>query len=130
MKTICVLWLALVCAACGYSSPRNSVPQPGIVPKITELSPDNAHAGGPAFTLTVNGSSFATNAIVNWNGTGAATTFVTSNQLTAAVSAPAIATSGTVSVSVTNPGSPGSGRPYGGGGTASETSNTMTFTIE
>jgi hypothetical protein len=130
MKTICVLWLVIQCAACGYSSHKNSAPQPGIVPKITELSPDNAHVGGPAFTLTVNGSSFASNAVVNWNGTGAPTTFVTSNQLTAAIAATAIATSGTVPVSVTNPGSPGSAGPYGGGGTASETSNTMTFMIE
>jgi hypothetical protein len=66
---------------------------------------------------------------VNWNGIQQTTTYVSGKQLTAAIPATAIATSGTVPVSVTNPGSPGSGGPYGGGGTASETSKAMNFTI-
>jgi IPT/TIG domain-containing protein len=130
MKITSVLLLTILCIGCRYSSPKNTTPQPGVVPKITELSPDNAKAGGPGFTLTVNGSSFGTNAVVNWNGTGAATTFVTSNQLAAAIPATAIATTGTVPLSVTNLGMPGSGGPYGGGGTTSQTSNTMNFTVE
>src|SRR5689334_10621371 len=116
MKAKYVLWLTIVSIGCGYSSPKKTAPQPGIVPNITELSPSNTKAGGPSFTLTINGSSFGTNAVVNWNGTGAATTFVTSNQLAAAIPAAAIATPGTVPVSVTNHGMPGSGGPYGGGG--------------
>jgi len=80
--------------------------------------------------LTVNGSSFATNAVVNWNGAPQTTTYVTGKQLMAAIPATAIATPGTVPVTVTNPGTPGSGGPYGGGGTASETSNAMNFTVK
>ena len=110
--------------------PQGPLTQPGVVPAITELSPDNANAGGPAFTLTVNGSSFATNAVVNWNGAPQTTTYVTRKQLMAAIPATAIATPGTVPVTVTNPGTPGSGGPYGGGGTASETSNAMNFTVK
>jgi len=56
------------------------------------------------------------------------TTFVSGNQLMVAVPAAAIATSGTVSVTVTNPGSPGTGM-YGSGGTLAETSSPMDFTI-
>ena len=129
MKIISLLLLTVLCFGCGYGSPKQSSPQPGVVPTITELSPDNATAGGPAFTLTVNGSSFNNSAVVNWNGTAQTTTFVTGKQLTVAIPASAIATAGTANVSVTNPGTPGTGGPYGNPGTKSETSNVMSFTI-
>jgi hypothetical protein len=124
MKIICVLCLALLCFGCGYGSSKQSAPQPGVVPAITELSPDNKNAGEAGFTLTVNGSSFASNAVINWNGTAQTTTFVTGKQLTAAIPASAIANPGMVPISVTNPGTPGSG-----GRTRSETSNVMNFTV-
>jgi hypothetical protein len=95
-----------------------------------ELAPNNAKAGSTGFTLTVNGSSFASGAVVNWNGTHQMTTFVTTNQLTAAIPASAIATPGTVPVTVTNPATPGMGGIYGMGGTAAETSSPMNFTVE
>jgi len=129
MKLISMLCLTALFFGCGYGSPKPAAPQPGIVPAITELSPDNATAGGPGFTLTVNGSSFANNAVINWNGTAQTTMFVTGKQLTAAIPASAIATAGTIPVSVTNPGTPATGGPYGGGGTKSETSNVMNFTV-
>jgi len=89
------------------TAPPRPPTQPGVVPTITELSPDNANAGGPAFTLTVNGSSFATNAVVNWNGAPQTTTYVTGKQLMAAIHATTTAAPGTVPVTVTNPGTPG-----------------------
>jgi hypothetical protein len=85
-------------------------------------------AGSAAFTMTVNGSKFNTNAVVNWNGAAQTTTYVSASQVTAAIPASAIATAGTVPVTVTNPGTPGTGM-YGSGGTLPETSNSMTFTI-
>jgi hypothetical protein len=129
MKIISLLSLTVLWLGCGYGSPKQSPPQPGVVPTITELSPDNATAGGPAFTLTVNGSSFNNSAVVNWNGTAQTTAFVTGKQLTAAIPASAIATAGTASVTVTNPGTPATGGPYGNPGTKSETSKAMSFTI-
>ena len=51
---------------------------------IIQLSPTNANAG-TAFTLTVNGSNFASGAAVNFNGAAQATTHVSANQLTAAI---------------------------------------------
>ena len=125
-----MLCLTILCFGCGYGSPKAPLRSLELFPPFTELSPDNANAGGPAFTLTVNGSSFATNAVVNWNGAPQTTTYVTGKQLMAAIPATAIATPGTVPVTVTNPGTPGSGGPYGGGGTASETSNAMNFTVK
>ena len=40
---------------------------------LTSLSPSSAAAGGPAFTLTVNGSNFVSDSVVGWNGTNRAT---------------------------------------------------------
>ena len=85
------------------------------VPGLTTLSPNSATAGGPAFTLTVNGSNFVSGSVVQWNGTVRTTTFVSATQLTAAIPASDIAAAGTAQVTVANP----------GGGT----SNALTFTI-
>jgi hypothetical protein len=100
------------------------------MPAIAELSPDSATAGGAGFMLTVNGSNFGTKAIVNWNGTAqtANTTYVSGNQLTVAVPASLIEATGTVSISVTNPATAGTGT-YGSGGTLAETSTSVNFTI-
>src|SRR5258705_10902624 len=45
-------------------------------PTLTTLSPSSAVAGGPAFTLTVNGSNFVSGSVVRWNGANRTTTFV------------------------------------------------------
>jgi len=80
--------------------------------------------------LTGNGSSFGSKAVVNWNGAPQTTTFVTAKQLMAKIPAAALAASGTVPVTVTNPGTAGTGGPYGNGGTASTTSPAVNFTVE
>ena len=132
MKTVNTLLLGALIAitsACGYSA-KTTPPTAGSVPAIAQLSPNSTTAGGAAFTLIVNGSNFGTKSVVNWNGTAqsANTTFVTSSQLMVAIPTSMIATSGTVQVTVTNPGTPGTGM-YGSGGTLAETSSPMNFTI-
>ncbi len=129
MKTISLLLLMLVCLGCGYNAPKSMPAQPGVMPALTQLVPNTANSGDPQFTLTVNGSNFAANAVINWNGSQQTTMRVTGGQLTATIPATAVASPATVSVTVTNPGTPGSGGIYGGGGTASETSNAMSFTV-
>ena len=132
MKTVSVLFLAILCFGCGgYSAPKTATPQAGFVPVIAAIVPNTANHGDPAFTLTINGSTFSANAVVTWNGLAqTSTTHPAPNQLTVAIPASAIATAGSVMVSVTNPGSSTPGGPYGGGSsTMSETSNSMTFTI-
>jgi len=129
MKTMSMLLLALVCLGCGYSAPKSMPAQPGVMPAVTQLVPNTANSGDPQFTLTVNGSNFATNAVINWNGVKQTTMQVTGGQLTATIPATAVASPAMVSVTVTNPGTAGSGGIYGGGGTASETSNAMPFTV-
>ena len=87
------------------------------VPTITSISPSSATAGGPAFTLTVNGNNFVTGSSVRWNGGARTTTYVSSTQLNAAISAADILNAGTASVTVFNP-APGGG-----------TSSALIFTI-
>lgn len=80
-------------------------------PIVTALSPTSVIAGGLGFTLTVTGSNFVPTSTVNWRtGQNAArpTTFVSSTQLTAQISATDISGGGTAAVSVTNPAPGGS----------------------
>jgi hypothetical protein len=128
IKTISLLTLIALAVGCGYSS-KSTPPAAGQMPTISQLNPNSATAGGAAFMLTVNGSNFATKAVVNWNGTAqTATTYVSGGQLTVAIPASLIANSGTIQVTVTNPGNPGTG-VYGTGATLAETSASMNFTI-
>jgi len=128
-KTTLVLAMFALTVACGYSS-KTTPPVAGAVPTIAQLAPTSATAGGPAFTLTVNGTNFGTKAVVNWNGVAQTsnTTYVSGSQLIVAVPASAIAATGTTAVTVTNPGTPGTGM-YGSGGTLPETSSPMDFTV-
>ncbi len=132
MKTVNIALIGTLIAitlACGYSAKTTPLAA-GTVPAIAQLSPNSATAGSTAFTMTVNGSNFGTKAVVNWNGTAqtANTTYVTGNQLMVAIPASMIANSGTVQVTVTNPGTTGTGM-YASGGTVAETSSAVTFTI-
>lgn len=128
VKIALLTTLIVLTLACGYSS-KTTPPTAGTVPTITQLNPDSATAGGAAFTLTVNGSNFGTKAVVNWNGTAQnATTYVSGTQLTVAIPASLIMNSGTVQITVTNPGTPGTGM-YGSGGTLAETSSPLDFAV-
>ncbi len=73
------------------------------VPTITSISPSSVTVGGPGFTLTVNGAGFFGGSVVQVNGSARATTFVTANQLTAALLASDIATQGIDQITVFNP---------------------------
>ncbi len=86
----------------------NSGPNP--VPLLNQpLLPDTAAPGGAGFTLTVNGTGFVPTSVVYFNGAALATTFVSGEQLTAAVPSAEIAAAGTISVTVVTP-VPGGGR--------------------
>jgi hypothetical protein len=94
-----------------------SIVTPNPVPVLTSLSPSSGLAGDAAFTLTVNGSGFIASSQVTFNGMARSTTFVSSTQLTAALSASDVASAGSYAVVVTNP-SPGGG-----------TSNSLSFSV-
>jgi trimeric autotransporter adhesin len=73
-------------------------------PAIAALSPGTVVGTGAAFTLTVSGTGFLAGAIVQWNGTPLATTFVNSGELTAAVPANLAVGALTASIVALNPG--------------------------
>ena len=125
MKLLTVLLLATLAIGCGYS--KSTTPtQPGTMPVITGLVPNNAAAVGNAVPFEVDGTNFAAGAGINFNGVAQATTRVSSTKLTTTLQPASIVTAGVVPVTVTNPAIPGG--PYGGG-TAAATSAAMNFTI-
>jgi Abnormal spindle-like microcephaly-assoc'd, ASPM-SPD-2-Hydin/Beta-propeller repeat/Protein of unknown function (DUF1573) len=85
-------------------SPKSANP----TPVLSTIAPATIGAGGSAFTLTVNGSGFLANSAVEWNGSPLATTYLSSQQLTATVPATAIAQPASAQVAVFNP-APGGG---------------------
>ena len=88
-------------------------PQPAVI----HLTPSWGTAGGPSFTLIVDGSNFASGSKVRWKGSDRATSFITGTELQASISASDIASAGTAGVTVYTP-------PPGGG-----TSNAINFDI-
>ena len=113
---------------CGYSSKSTMPATPGTMPAIKALNPSSQVAGSAAFPLEVDGSNFNGNAVVNFNKAAmTGTTWVDSGKLMVTIPASAIVTKGMVSVTVTNPGTPGG--PYGGG-TQPETSAAVPFNID
>src|SRR5882724_10922468 len=102
-----VLPFLLVFAAAGSVLAAN--------PTISSINPTCAMAGGPQFTLTVNGTNYDNTSVVRWNGSNLTTTFVSSTRLTAIVPAANIATAGTAQVTVKN--------------SSGSASNSVTFTI-
>jgi hypothetical protein len=77
-------------------------------PEISSISPQVVVSGSSAFTLTVNGSSFLSSSVVDWNGAALTTTYVSTSQLTASVPANDVASTGTKRITVVNP-TPGGG---------------------
>jgi uncharacterized repeat protein (TIGR01451 family) len=80
-------------------------------PAITSISPAFVQAGSSSFTLTVNGSGFASNSTVQFNSAALPTTFVNASQLTATVGASSVSSLGWAWINVTT--------PLPGGGTTS-----------
>lgn len=78
------------------------------VPYLNPLQPDATAPGGAAFALTVTGTGFVSGSYVAWNGGARTTTFVSSSQLTAAITASDISSPSTATITVVSP-APGGG---------------------
>lgn len=63
----------------------------GGVPTIVSLSPPSVAHGSGAFVLTVNGTNFQPDAVVEWNGSPRVTTYISTTQLTAQILASDVA---------------------------------------
>src|SRR5215469_1930172 len=96
MRVFRLMLVFVVFVLCGATAAAANNP----VPLIYPLALSATAPGGPAFTLTVNGTGFVSGATVNWNGAALTTTFVSSSQVTAAVPAADIASPGTAEITV------------------------------
>jgi hypothetical protein len=79
------------------------------VPTILNLNPPFAVVTSGGFTLNVTGNNFDNTAVVNWNGSARATTYLSSSQLTATILQSDIATMQAVQVTVTTDGGTSNG---------------------
>ena len=114
LPTVGKHFLVLVCLV--FTSIAGLAANP--VPAIDQpLVPATAFPGVPSFNITVHGTGFVSGAVVRWNNSPRATTFVSASQLTATLTAADVAFAGTSYVSVANP-TPGGG-----------TSNSAIFTV-
>ena len=86
--------LTVTALSCGTCPPT---------PSVGSLSPSSATVGSNQLLLTVNGNDFRRDSIVKWNGSPVVTTFVSSHQLLAVITAADIAQPGTTLVFVFNP---------------------------
>lgn len=78
------------------------------VPSISFFNPNQVVAGGAAFTMQVVGNNFASNAVLQVNGSARPTTVTFPNQLSAQIPASDIAAPGNLQITVSNP-TPGGG---------------------
>jgi hypothetical protein len=72
-------------------------------PGLGSLGPSTIAGGSFDFQMTVKGSGFASNAVVEWNGSPRATAFISGSQLVALIPASDVALAGNANVTVTNP---------------------------
>ena len=127
MKLKIVLLLCALGVACGYGSQSTTPPKPGTAPSITTLNPSGVVANSGSFQLEVLGTSFSSNAVINFNGVKQTTVLEAPGKLAAQIPNSAIGSAGPVPVTVTNPGTPGG---IYGGGTAPATSQPMNFNVQ
>lgn len=114
-----VVTISATSAADATASASASVTVTNPAPALSAVSPSTLAAGSSDSTVTLNGSGFAEQSVVDANGTALATSFTSDTRLTAVVPAALLASAGTLSITVTSP-SPG-------GGTSS--AETMTVSI-
>lgn len=118
MRVVGILLLACAMVGCGYGSHNYNPGMTGgggAAPTMTALSPNSAMAGSAGLTMTVNGSNFGTDAVVYWNMSALATTYVTGNQVMANVTAADLMKAGMIPVYVR---------------TGGQNSNTMNFNVQ
>ncbi len=72
-------------------------------PVVSSIQPSSVDSGSGGFTLNLTGNHFVSSAVVRWNGVDRPTTYISSTQLAATISAADVSTSGSVSITTANP---------------------------
>jgi hypothetical protein len=87
----------------------SAIAQNNPVPFLTQpLWPTSVPPGHAAFTLKIGGAGFRSGAVVNWNGSRRATTFVSQNEVEAEIPATDVVNKTVAAITVSNP-APGGG---------------------
>jgi uncharacterized repeat protein (TIGR01451 family) len=73
------------------------------VPVLNTIAPNSAQVGATDTTVTVTGANFGTDSTVLWNGTPLPTSFVSTGELTATISASQVSTFGWATIAVSSP---------------------------
>jgi hypothetical protein len=94
-----------------------TVTTPPAAPTVTQINPSGVRPGGPALSVVVTGTNFASSSVLQVNGTARATTVTSATSLTGTILASDIASPGVLTITVFTP-APGGG-----------TSNGMTLTV-
>jgi hypothetical protein len=71
-------------------------------PTISSISPSSVIAGSPGFTLTINGTNFVADSVLDIDGVARAITYVSSTQVTTAILAADIANPAAIGIAITN----------------------------
>jgi len=91
------------------------------VPALTTVSPTQLDAGGADSIMTLAGSGFAQQSVVQADGTALATSFASTTRLTATLPSASLVNAGTMSITVVN--------PNPGGGTSAAQTLTVSITV-
>ena len=94
---------AWVVGGFGFNVGAGFMGMPTVALSVTSVTP-NVVPAGLSFEMTVNGTGFLANAVVQWNGTALSTTFISSTQLNAFVPASLFTATNGYRVTVQNPG--------------------------
>jgi hypothetical protein len=93
-------YTVFVSNSCGSdTSAAASLSVPATAPSLTSIVPGSTGAGGPLLVLTLGGNNFDATTVARWDGSDLPTSYVSSTQLLADVSAALIANGGTHALS-------------------------------
>ena len=126
LRLLSALLLVFFLPSCNAVNPLCGSARPA--PSISSLSPSTVTFAQvqQGVLLTVNGSQFVTASVVVINGTGLATTFVSSTELQATITTVQISGPGTANVTVNTPGGTTGTLACSSGGTSSALVLTIT----
>ena len=95
-------------ACVSYPQPHpwlaNYYPPNSPAPPVSTLSPHSAIAGAPSLAVDIHGSGFVGASLVQWNGSPLTSVLVDNASLLALIPSPLLASAGTNSMTVLNPG--------------------------
>jgi hypothetical protein len=113
---VLVMFLQFGCAGGVAQSSAATTASAATAAKLVSMSPATVAVGHASFSLTVSGTNFSSQSVIVWNGAAVPTTFVSSEELTAQISATSVAKASGIPVTVKN-------------SQSGESANVLSFTV-